>query len=137
MNPGVQHIVGGKTAPNHIPWQVYIRIALKTSEEECFRSCGGTIIDEGTILTAAHCFKFWGKVSDCSRPENGRSVVDKSKTYIIAGSASKNGGVNSQTVIGLSNIITHQRYDRNHNNDIAILKLSFENRLRFCQVIAR
>ena len=128
MNPGVQHIVGGKTAPNHIPWQVYIRIALKTSEEECFGSCGGTIIDEGTILTAAHCVKFWG-AKNCSRPENGRSVVDKSKTYIIAGSASKNGGANSQKVIGLSNIITHEQYDRKYNNDIAILKLA--NRLRF------
>ena len=36
-------IVGGAKAPSMIPWQVYIW------------GCGGTILDECTILTAAHC----------------------------------------------------------------------------------
>ena len=36
-------IVGGSEAPSMIPWQVYIW------------GCGGTILDECTILTAAHC----------------------------------------------------------------------------------
>ena len=36
-------IVGGSVAPSMIPWQVYIW------------GCGGTILDECTILTAAHC----------------------------------------------------------------------------------
>ena len=36
-------IVGGSQAPSMIPWQVYIW------------GCGGTILDECTILTAASC----------------------------------------------------------------------------------
>ena len=36
-------IVGGAKAPSMIPWQVYIW------------GCGGTILDECTILTAAQC----------------------------------------------------------------------------------
>ena len=38
-------IVGGESAPSMIPWQVFITEF----------SCGGTIIDACTILSAAHC----------------------------------------------------------------------------------
>ena len=41
-------IVGGEAAPSMIPWQVAM---LQGS----FQFCGGTILDECTILTAAHC----------------------------------------------------------------------------------
>ena len=38
-------IVGGESAPSMIPWQVFVTGF----------SCGGTIIDACTILSAAHC----------------------------------------------------------------------------------
>ena len=41
-------IVGGKEAPSPIPWQVAI---LRGG----IQFCGGTILDEFTILSAAHC----------------------------------------------------------------------------------
>ena len=41
-------IVNGQGAPFPIPWQV----ALKRNS---FTSCGGTILDHSTILTARHC----------------------------------------------------------------------------------
>ena len=41
-------IVGGEVAPSMIPWQV----AMLSGS---FQFCGGTILDECTILTAAHC----------------------------------------------------------------------------------
>ena len=41
-------IVGGEVAPSMIPWQVAILY-------DNFVRCGGTILDECTILTAASC----------------------------------------------------------------------------------
>merc|ERR1719211_397131 len=41
-------IVGGEVAPSMIPWQV----AMLSGS---FQFCGGTILDECAILTAAHC----------------------------------------------------------------------------------
>ena len=41
-------IVGGEVAPSMIPWQV----AMLSGS---FQFCGGTVLDECTILTAAHC----------------------------------------------------------------------------------
>ena len=41
-------IVGGKEAPSPIPWQVAILSGG-------IQFCGGTILDEFTILSAAHC----------------------------------------------------------------------------------
>ena len=41
-------IVGGEDAPSPIPWQVAV---LSGS----FQFCGATILDESTLLCAAHC----------------------------------------------------------------------------------
>ena len=40
-------IVGGQSAPSPIPWQVSIQGGV---------SCGGTILDAYTVLSAGHCF---------------------------------------------------------------------------------
>ena len=42
-------IVGGVTAASPIPWQVSVRRGKR-------HFCGGTILNEWTILSAAHCF---------------------------------------------------------------------------------
>merc|ERR1719510_128244 len=42
-------IVGGEAAPSPIPWQVSIR-------QGTWHFCGGTILDEQTVMCAAHCF---------------------------------------------------------------------------------
>ena len=41
-------IVGGEEAPSMIPWQV----AMLSGD---WQFCGGTILDQCTILSAAHC----------------------------------------------------------------------------------
>ena len=43
-----QRIVGGHIAQSPIPWQVHIQY-------ESEGICGGSILDEETILTSAHC----------------------------------------------------------------------------------
>ena len=75
-------IVGGMIATSSIPWQVQVRLGDGTF-------CGGTILDEYTILSAAHC-----KLT--------------STTVIIAGATSINSG--SQT-IRVKNAINHPNYD--------------------------
>ena len=42
-------VVGGQDAPSPVPWQVSVR-----SWSSHF--CGATILDESTLLCAAHCF---------------------------------------------------------------------------------
>ena len=45
----IGEIVGGQDAPSPIPWQVSVQ-----SWSSHF--CGATILDESTLLCAAHCF---------------------------------------------------------------------------------
>ena len=44
-------IVGGLEAPSMIPWQV----SVSHDKLVKYGICGGTILDECTILSAAHC----------------------------------------------------------------------------------
>ena len=53
-------IINGENATSPIPWQVLIQMNYKSTQT--FKSCGGTIINEDTILSAAHCFYSKGKV---------------------------------------------------------------------------
>ena len=47
-------IVGGKPAPAPIPWQVSVQRGDYQSGYVHF--CGATILDEFTLISAAHCF---------------------------------------------------------------------------------
>merc|ERR1712002_1265474 len=71
-------IVGGEAAASPIPWQVSVR------ECECgyCHFCGGTILDETTIMSAAHCFN------------NGQNM---SGYYVTAGVKDRNDN-NGQTI---------------------------------------
>jgi len=46
-------IVGGSKAKDPIPWQVHVTIVFRDGKND---TCGGTILDEETILSAAHCY---------------------------------------------------------------------------------
>jgi len=48
-----ERIVGGRVALEPIPWQAHITIMIGNEPFQC----GGTILDEETILSAAHCYK--------------------------------------------------------------------------------
>ena len=47
-------IVGGQPAPSAIPWQVSVQRGDYQSGYVHF--CGATILDEFTLISAAHCF---------------------------------------------------------------------------------
>ena len=76
-----QRIIGGKRAKKPIPWQVAVIGNYKhktnwgTIETTGSRiRCGGTILNEETILTAAHCFRPLG---------NGYPGCDINKKYTV------------------------------------------------------
>ena len=89
-------IVGGLEAKSPIPWQVLVG------------GCGGTILDEYTILSAAHC-----KLN--------------SKYSILAGAFSLQSGfpAGPQTqLIRVKEVILHHNYNKTTNDfDYSILKL--------------
>merc|ERR1711956_160593 len=60
--PAGDRIVGGTNAAGVVPWQVSLREVQSGLDENMkpfemsTHYCGGTILDEKTILSAAHCF---------------------------------------------------------------------------------
>merc|ERR1711962_363386 len=98
----VDRIVGGEAAADPIPWQVAIR-------EGNWQFCGGSILDETTIMCAAHCF------------DKGQSM---SGYNIRAGVKDKNG--NSGQTIDIKNGVWNEEMPYvGNNNDFIILKLKY------------
>jgi len=105
-------IVNGHFAPSPIPWQVKV-IASFNSLGQSF-ACGGTILDEETILSAAHCF-YHGSTGSSAFPMD-------SGDFILAG-IRKEGSSGQQGIL-INTIIIHPQYNAgNHDTDIAIVKL--------------
>ena len=109
-------IVGGKTAPSPIPWQVHLR---QKSNTDFKAFCGGTIIDAKTILTAAHCYT----AKNLKNPNH----------FITAGIVDRFDGAGQNVFV--EKIILHESWTFTSNNhDIAILKLktplTFNNKVQ-------
>jgi secreted trypsin-like serine protease len=103
-------IVGGTVAPaGNWPWQVAL---LWSGEPRNFYAqfCGGTLVDEYFVVTAAHCVT----------AGNG-SVYRNRSIQILTGTQSLNSGGTRRTI---DQIVRHPRYnDNNANFDIAVIKL--------------
>jgi hypothetical protein len=98
-------ITGGTTAPiSDFPWQVYV-IAGD------FR-CGGSIIDNNWILTAAHCTK-----------NSFGNPIPAASMSVKVGANNPRNAIEGQ-LYNVSEVIVHEGYDAGtHENDIALLKL--------------
>lgn len=99
-------IVGGRDASiEEYPWQVTLR--RKTSPNVSFKHyCGGSILNERIILTAAHC------------------VVNRDpKEYIVvAGTPHKSG--NDGVLTRVSKFVWHEHYNGTiYDNDVALIQL--------------
>jgi secreted trypsin-like serine protease len=91
-------IVGGMIATSSIPWQVQVR------GSQGF--CGGTILDEYTILSAAHC-----KIT--------------STTKIVAGATALNSNPQTTQTIRVKNVINHPSFNSETLDfDYSIAKLT-------------
>jgi len=97
------YIVGGVDSKAlELPWQVYLEIDKNSS----LFACGGTLITNTWVVTAAHCI----------------SGSDQVIVYSGAIDRTSSGNRSTNTV---SNIIVHPDYAQGNNiGDIALLKLS-------------
>jgi len=101
----ISKIIGGTDANiADFPWQVYFEAGTYL--------CGGTIIADDWIVTAAHC----------TRNEDG-TAIPVSEMFIKAG-ATNPYQVNSGKIYFISQVIIHENFNNNNlDNDIALLKL--------------
>jgi secreted trypsin-like serine protease len=99
-------ITGGSDAViSDFPWQVYLEAGDFT--------CGGSIIGENWIITAAHCTK-----------NDNNGTIPASNMDVIAGANNPRNNTQGKKY-NVSEVIVHEGYDSNTlNNDIALLKLT-------------
>lgn len=107
-------IVGGEeTEVNEYPWHV----GLVTSS--MYLICGGSIISEDWVLTAAHCV----------------DGIDIASVMIGDHDITSNSETSTARLVEVGQVISHPDYDSNtFDNDIALLKLS--NSLEFSREVA-
>ena len=100
-------IVGGTAAQlGSWPWQVQLSI---TNAQGSFL-CGGSLVSDQWVLTAAHCI------------DDAGVTVSPSSVTVRAGSLQKDSG---GVVRGVSSIVKHHAYEPiTYDNDIALLRLS-------------
>ncbi|XP_026214578.1 tryptase-2-like isoform X2 [Anabas testudineus] len=103
-------LLGGQDAPKgRWPWMIHLNI---TSDGVNRWRCGGTILDNQWVLTAAHCF------DDNLKPNLRRSMV-------WAGSHELQKGFHQY--MGIRTVVMHSQYGKQGNryiNDIALVKLT-------------
>lgn len=108
------YVVGGVDSKTlELPWQVYIEINKNGSTY----ACGGTLIADTWVVTAAHCL-------NDNDNRASFSEVDTSQVTVYSGGIdrSSNGNQSSNTVV---NLIIHPDYELVTNTgDIALLQLS-------------
>ena len=93
--------------PNSLPWMVHLKSIIPMGYSASISECGGAIIDERTILTAAHC------VADSSA-RNMRVQVGSHNKW-------------RSDAYGVEKITVSRHYDYEEdplNYDIALLRLS-------------
>lgn len=98
-------IIGGSDAAiGEFPWQV----ALRYSDETIGAFCGGAILNEKTIVTAAHCVQ-------------GLSSLD---FVVIAGAHSVFDPDNTEQIVPVSSIRRHPTFNpETYDGDVALLSL--------------
>ena len=100
----INRIAGGEDAPFPIPWQVHVYV-------NGVPFCGGTILDETTILSSAQCFP------------SGYPFRYIYNSTINAG-ITMEGSLDGQR-ISVREVVSHPMFNsRTYDNDVAIVKLN-------------
>ena len=108
-----KRISNGNDAEGPIPWQVAV---YKRIEHWLILGCGASIIDENTILTAAHCF-------EKEQGPNSKIMDAAPEKYFLILGLLKNSEAYTKTRYQIEKIVIHPKYNpKELENDIAILK---------------
>merc|ERR1712096_93062 len=102
-------IIGGDPAePHAYPWQISLQVKRSGAWSH---NCGGSIVDESTIVCAAHCV--YQKTADSMQVVAGAQFLSKDDDH-------------SKQVRTISELIAHAKYNPNTLgvNDISLIKLS-------------
>ncbi|XP_063071168.1 elastase-1-like [Engraulis encrasicolus] len=107
LEEGNEWVVGGEVAPpNSWPWQISLQYLSGSSYRH---TCGGSLIQRGWVMTAAHC-------------------VDSSRTWrVVLGEHDLNSNSGREQIISVSRVYIHSGWDASalsNGNDIALLRLS-------------
>ncbi|XP_037666370.1 chymotrypsin-like elastase family member 2A [Choloepus didactylus] len=105
--PQLPRVVGGEDAkPNSWPWQVSLQYS---SSGQWHHTCGGSLIDQNWVVTAAHC-------------------ISSSRTYrVVLGRHSLSTDEPGSLEVAVSKSVIHPDWNSNQlskGNDIALLKLA-------------
>lgn len=102
-------IVGGKAIKiEQAPWQVALFRYNEQEQRISTQFCGGTIIDEYWIISAAHCLK----------------GVEAEQIRVVASTSTLTGAANEGQIMEVAEIIVHEKYEEDPiNNDIALIRL--------------
>ena len=120
----MERIFNGKNATQgQFPYQVSWQMCFHYSDELiCLHFCGGSIFNQTTIITAAHCCDGFGKPD-----ENNNTLQYWSDSIIVAGAFNlRNLQEESRSVQfrKIEDLIIHPHYRSNINhNDICLLTL--------------
>ncbi|XP_075952819.1 elastase-1-like [Anarhichas minor] len=104
-----ERVVGGEVAqPNSWPWQISLQYK---SGSNYYHTCGGTLIERGWVMTAAHC-------------------VDRPRTWrVILGEHNFNMNSGREQIMSVSQVYIHPGWDSSRladGFDIALLRLTSE-----------
>ncbi|XP_054165551.1 chymotrypsin-like elastase family member 1 [Oppia nitens] len=103
------YVVGGVDAkPNEFPWQVSLE--YNSDQVGWYHTCGGSVISDNWVLTAAHCVD--------------RSL-DGSMYRVVVGEHDRTKPEGKEAIIEVTKVIQHPQWDTNKIvNDVALLKLA-------------
>uniref|UniRef100_UPI003AACE633 chymotrypsin-like elastase family member 2A n=1 Tax=Centroberyx gerrardi TaxID=166262 RepID=UPI003AACE633 len=103
--PAVTRVVGGQDArPHSWPWQISLQY---NSQGEWRHTCGGTLISDQWVLTAAHCISSGREY----RVAMGEHNLKETEAGVV--------------FMGTANIIVHEKWNPFFiRNDIALIKLA-------------
>lgn len=107
MGAHCRRIVGGEEAvPHEFPYQVSLRRA-----SDNFHFCGGSILSENYVVTAAHCTVIWDSPSE---------------VQVVAGDHSQSQDDGTEQTVPVAMLKVHENYGspKSFENDIAVWQLA-------------
>lgn len=118
-------IIGGDIAtPKAWPWFALIFVQRKINGRR-IPECGGTLISNRYVLTAAHCIL----------EQNSRKVLRSSRVSIRLGDTDLKNRSSEELDVGVNRIISHPEFQtQTFKNDIALIELNKQVRLVWEQI---